>query len=155
MIDTRARLAWPRCVEGMRWSGNGCTGVPQLLSYGQAQALARQRWQAEGVRWRLPRVNELRRLVNRQALPPSVDTQLFPAMPATGCGRARPASTPTPSTLRLRQRGVTRRRGREQHDSAAKLGRGHGQRRGARRRRQGHAAACAAGAAGTLSLFTT
>ena len=40
VIDTRARLAWPRCVEGMRWSGNGCTGVPQLLSYGQAQALA-------------------------------------------------------------------------------------------------------------------
>ena len=81
VIDTRARLAWPRCVEGMRWSGNGCTGVPQLLSYGQAQALARQRWQAEGVRWRLPRVNELRRLVNRKAQPPSVDTQLFPAMP--------------------------------------------------------------------------
>ena len=58
VIDTRARLAWPRCVEGMRWSGNGCTGVPQLL-----------------------RLNELRRLANRKALPPSVDTQLFPAMP--------------------------------------------------------------------------
>ncbi len=81
VLDTRARLAWPRCVEGMRWTGKGCAGVARLLTYGEAQALARQRWKTEGVRWRLPRVNELRRLVNRQAQPPSVDTQLFPAMP--------------------------------------------------------------------------
>ena len=81
VIDTRAHLAWPRCVEGMVWNGSACRGVAQLLTYGEAQALARKRWQADGVRWRLPRVNELRRLVNRKAQPPSVDTQLFPAMP--------------------------------------------------------------------------
>ena len=81
VIDQRARLAWPRCVEGMTWTGNACRGVPRLFTYGEAQALVRSRWKAEGVRWRLPRVNELRRLVNRKALPPSVDTQLFPAMP--------------------------------------------------------------------------
>ncbi|HQQ69927.1 MAG TPA: DUF1566 domain-containing protein [Alicycliphilus sp.] len=81
VLDTRAHLAWPRCVEGMRWNGTACTGVAQLFTYGEAQALARQRWQADGVRWRLPRVNELRRLVNRKAQPPSVDRELFPAMP--------------------------------------------------------------------------
>ena len=81
VVDPRSRLAWPRCVEGMRWNGHTCTGMAELFTYGEAQALARKRWQAEGVRWRLPRVNELRRLVNRKALPPSVDTQLFPAMP--------------------------------------------------------------------------
>jgi len=81
VIDQRARLAWPRCVEGMTWSGSACRGVPRLLTYGEAQALVRKRWQAEGVRWRLPRVNELRRLVNRTAQPPSVDLRLFPAMP--------------------------------------------------------------------------
>lgn len=81
VIDQRARLAWPRCVEGMAWNGKTCRGVPQLLTYGEAQALARKRWQAEGVRWRLPRVNELRRLVNRAVQPPTVDLRLFPAMP--------------------------------------------------------------------------
>jgi len=81
VIDTQSRLAWPRCVEGMSWTGSTCMGTPRTFTHAQAQALARQRWQAEGVRWRLPRVNELRRLVNRKALPPSVDTQLFPAMP--------------------------------------------------------------------------
>ena len=81
VLDPYTGLAWARCVEGMRWNGKACTGVAQLLTYGEAQALARKRWQADGVRWRLPRVNELRRLVNRKALPPSVDTQLFQAMP--------------------------------------------------------------------------
>lgn len=81
VIDQRARLAWPRCVEGMTWTGNACRGVPRLFTYGEAQALVRSRWKAEGVRWRLPRVNELRRLVNRSTRPPSVDRQLFPAMP--------------------------------------------------------------------------
>lgn len=81
VIDTRARLAWPRCVEGMSWNGSACSGAPRLLNHGEAQALAHKRWQAEGVRWRLPRVNELRRLVNRQTQPPSVDQRLFPAMP--------------------------------------------------------------------------
>ena len=81
VIDTQARLAWPRCAQGMQWTGATCTGVALRYTYGEAQALVRQRWKDEGVRWRLPRVNELRRLVNRKALPPSVDTQLFPAMP--------------------------------------------------------------------------
>ena len=46
-----------------------------------AQALARSRWQAEGVSWRLPRVPELRRLVDRTRQPPIVDPILFPATP--------------------------------------------------------------------------
>lgn len=81
VIDTQARLAWPRCAEGMRWTGNSCTGVALRYTYGEAQALVRQRWKEEGVRWRLPRVPELRRLVNRAARPPALDPQLFPNAP--------------------------------------------------------------------------
>lgn len=81
VIDQRTRLAWPRCVEGMQWNGKGCTGEPQLMTYAQAQALATARWKADGVRWRLPRVNELRRLVDRSTKPPAVNPQLFPDAP--------------------------------------------------------------------------
>jgi len=81
VIDPRARVAWARCVEGMRWNGRTCAGVARQLTYGEAQALVRQRGQADGVRWRLPRVNELRRLVDRKAEPPTLDTQLFPGAP--------------------------------------------------------------------------
>ena len=80
-IDQRAQLAWPRCVHGMRWNGRTCTGQPLLLTYTEAAALATARWKAEGVRWRLPRVNELRRLVNKRADPPGIDPELFPNAP--------------------------------------------------------------------------
>ena len=81
IIDQRARLAWMRCAEGMQWSGTGCTGRPLLLDRSQANARAKERSQSDGLRWRLPRVNELRRLVNKNAMPPGPDTQLFPSAP--------------------------------------------------------------------------
>jgi len=81
VLDERARLAWPRCVEGMQWTGRSCAGEARLFTYSQAQALAQARWKAEGVRWRLPRVPELRRLVDRTRQPAIVDPVLFPATP--------------------------------------------------------------------------
>ena len=81
VIDTRSHLAWDRCVAGMHWDGRTCTGRAQWLTFAQAKALAEARWKAEGVRWRLPRVPELRRLVDRSANPPAVDAALFPNAP--------------------------------------------------------------------------
>lgn len=81
VIDLRARLAWPRCVEGMQWSGTTCTGTPKRMDYAEATALANARWKAEGVRWRLPRAPELKRLVDKTARPPGPNPALFPAGP--------------------------------------------------------------------------
>lgn len=81
VTDTRTRLVWARCVEGMHWDGKQCAGEPQRLSFAQASALAQQRAKAEGLRWRLPRVNELSRLVDRAATPPGPDPRLFPQAP--------------------------------------------------------------------------
>jgi hypothetical protein len=82
VIDVQTQLAWPRCVEGMSWNGKTCTGSPRLLTHAQAQALAAQRWKAEGVGWRLPRVNELKRLVDKAAKPSGLNPRLFPNAPA-------------------------------------------------------------------------
>ena len=81
VLDRRAGLAWPRCVEGMQWNGKTCTGKPLLLDRSQANALASERWKAEGVGWRLPRVPELQRLVDRTLSPPGLHPVLFPAAP--------------------------------------------------------------------------
>lgn len=81
VIDVRAQLAWPRCVEGTQWTGKTCTGTPLLLDRAEAAALATARWKADGVPWRLPRAAELQRLVNKSANPPGIDTRLFPAAP--------------------------------------------------------------------------
>lgn len=81
VLDSRTRLAWARCVEGMHWNGKTCTGQRQLLDRAQASALVNARAKAEGLGWRLPRVNELRRLVDKKANPPGLPPLLFPAAP--------------------------------------------------------------------------
>lgn len=81
VIDARSRLVWQRCVEGMRWDGRQCGGEAQLFSLAQAGALVQQRTKADGLRWRLPRVPELRRLVDRAAKPPGPDARYFPQAP--------------------------------------------------------------------------
>lgn len=81
VIDIHAKLAWPRCAEGMRWDGRTCQGEPQRLTYAKATALARERRQAAGVPWRLPRLTELRRLVGRASNPTGLDAELFPGAP--------------------------------------------------------------------------
>ncbi|MBP6375836.1 MAG: DUF1566 domain-containing protein, partial [Giesbergeria sp.] len=52
-----------------------------LLDRSEAAAMAQARAKAEETRWRLPRVNELRRLVDKKANPPGIPPLLFPAAP--------------------------------------------------------------------------
>lgn len=78
VIDVHAKLAWPRCAQGMRWDGKTCTGQAQRVSYAKATALARARRQADGAPWRLPRLTELRRLVGGAGNPTGLDPVLFP-----------------------------------------------------------------------------
>jgi hypothetical protein len=81
VLDTGARLAWARCVEGMRWTGKTCAGTPLLLTRADASVRATERWTAHGTGWRLPRVPELQRLVDRTLNPARVNPRLFPAAP--------------------------------------------------------------------------
>ena len=82
VIDRRTTLVWPRCVEGMRWSGKTCVGEPLRLSHAEAQALVAARRKAEGLPWRLPRVTDLRKLMTHTDGPRrSLDPTLFPTAP--------------------------------------------------------------------------
>ena len=81
MIDTRAKLAWARCAEGMDWNGKACTGSAEVFNYKQAQTHAAERSKAEDQRWRLPRVNELKRLLDRSSKPQGLNPTLFPNAP--------------------------------------------------------------------------
>ena len=81
VIDTRAKLAWPRCAEGMSWNGKTCSGQAEVFSYKQAVTHAAERSKAENLRWRLPRVNELKRLLDRSSKPQGLNPELFPNAP--------------------------------------------------------------------------
>ena len=79
VLDLRARLAWQRCVHGMEWRNQHCQGTAKRLSYGQAQKLAQSQRLVDGLGWRLPRSNELRR-INLQAISGQA-AALFPNTP--------------------------------------------------------------------------
>ena len=81
IIDTRSRLAWARCVEGMFWNGKTCSGQRRLLDRAEANAVAQARAKAEQTPWCLPRVNEQGRLIDEKGNPPGIPPVLFPAAP--------------------------------------------------------------------------
>lgn len=80
--DDRTGLVWARCVAGMEWNGSTCTGQPRLMTRGEASAHAGERALAESLGWRLPRVVELQRLVDKNARQPGLPPKVFPAAPA-------------------------------------------------------------------------
>jgi hypothetical protein len=80
VIHVKSGTAWKRCAEGMNWTGKACAGQALLLTQADALALASEA-QADGVRWRLPRVTELQRLARRGGSPPGLDADLFPGGP--------------------------------------------------------------------------
>ena len=81
VIDLRAKLAWSRCAEGMEWNGKACSGTAEVFNYKQAMSYAAERSKAEGQRWRLPRVNEFKRLLERNTKPQGLNPTLFPNAP--------------------------------------------------------------------------
>jgi Protein of unknown function (DUF1566) len=81
VIDQKARMAWPRCAEGMPWNGKTCTGKPKLMTHSEAKVHVAARAKADGVAWRLPRAQELRHMLERTSLARGLDPVLFPAAP--------------------------------------------------------------------------
>jgi len=62
LMQRSTGLLWSRCVVGMRWNGRNCVGQPLWVDLAQAQAMARQRAQTDGLPWRLPHQRELLQL---------------------------------------------------------------------------------------------
>lgn len=82
VTDRATKLVWSRCVEGMQWNGQNCTGTARLVTHAEALSLARARAKEEGLSWRIPRVKELQHLVGEaRRLASGADT-LFPGRPS-------------------------------------------------------------------------
>lgn len=100
IVDARSGLIWSRCVEGMSWDGKTCKGTALKLTLGEAQARASQRKKAEELPWRLPRVMDLKRLMDGQPGTDGIDAKLFPAAPGemhwTGTANVRAPGTINP-----------------------------------------------------------
>lgn len=89
-----AVLVWRRCVEGMAWDGNTCTGTPLTLTHEEALQYAAQQAAATGVAWRVPSVKELNWIVDREEPAPPIKHFVFPNTPG------RPTWTSSPEVRR-------------------------------------------------------
>jgi hypothetical protein len=81
VVDDVNHLAWRRCVEGMSWDGQTCTGTFRRFTWQGALARARQQSQGTGTTWRVPTVKELGTLIAPGIVGPTIDGKLFPGTP--------------------------------------------------------------------------
>lgn len=65
-------LTWKRCAEGQTWAGSTCSGTAKTYSWDQANALSN----SSG--WRLPRIDELVTIVERDNYKPAINATIFP-----------------------------------------------------------------------------
>jgi hypothetical protein len=79
--DTRTGLTWQRCSVGMTWNDRqGCTGRQTLMGLKEALKAA----ETAGPGWRVPSINELYSLIDKQCGKPPVDAKVFPDLRSTG-----------------------------------------------------------------------
>jgi hypothetical protein len=82
-------LIWKRCSEGQTWDGITCQG--SVANYRWEEAFQRadevnagsQGWNAGQTDWRIPNQKELRSIVERACVMPSINTAQFPATPSS------------------------------------------------------------------------
>ncbi len=76
-------LMWKVCSEGQTWADGNCTGT--ILTYNWQEALQRpQTLNAVGgysnnTDWRLPNINELLSIVEKQCYEPAINETIFPS----------------------------------------------------------------------------
>ncbi len=79
-------LVWKRCAEGQTWDGSTCQGTAGSYTWQQAfqQADAvNAAGYAGQTDWRVPNLKELRSIVERGCVNPSINLTQFPATPAS------------------------------------------------------------------------
>lgn len=82
-FDKTTGLVWRRCSEGTSWRNSaGCIGSAKLMSLDEAKSLATQ----FGNGWRVPTIDELYSIVEKNCRQPAIDPVVFPGVQDQGEG---------------------------------------------------------------------
>lgn len=92
VLDTRSRLMWTRCLLGATWNGTTCEGKASSYGWRQAQELAENSTYADFNDWRVPTLEELKSLADKEtAVPmvkiPNINQTVFPTPSCQGATR--------------------------------------------------------------------
>lgn len=93
--DKVTGLIWQRCLQGMNWNGNTCTGTATTHNWQAALDLARTAAASTAATgtasaWRLPNNTELFSLAERACFTPAINSNWFPATSAARVWSASP-----------------------------------------------------------------
>lgn len=81
--DKKTGLIWRRCVEGMVYSGDTCTGAARHFTFNEALQHAAAEASRTGLGWRVPVKDELASIIDQSHSNQAIDTTTFPATPLT------------------------------------------------------------------------
>ncbi len=74
-LDLTTELIWSRCSLGTAWKkGMGCIGAPKAMTLEEARGHV----QKLGKGWRIPTIEELQGIVERECSKPAIDSAVFP-----------------------------------------------------------------------------
>jgi hypothetical protein len=79
-VDKRTGLMWFRCNVGEFWYNGSCRGSMQRVSWYQAKVVAEEATSGGYEDWRLPTVDELKGLVEKNCVNPAVNPYVFPSV---------------------------------------------------------------------------
>ena len=82
VADKTRGLIWRRCAEGMEYSGGTCTGTASEFTYNDALQHAAAQASRTGKAWRVPNLDELFSISDKNFGSPTIDTIAFPATPS-------------------------------------------------------------------------
>lgn len=71
IVDTRSDLMWSRCLIGATWNGITCQGTATIYHWQQIQQTVKTINYAGYHDWRIPTLDELKLLTNRETMIPT------------------------------------------------------------------------------------
>lgn len=87
LIDTASKKIWLRCPVGMSWDGSSCAGQSHTYTWNDSlDVIGEYNAKKVGGRsnWRLPTVEELNSIVEKQCFKPAINLEAFPYSPESG-----------------------------------------------------------------------
>ena len=81
VTDTGTKLVWQRCAVGQKWDGKTCAGKPTKLTLSKAREIGASA-ATPGLKWRVPKLDELTTLIERKRKKPAIDVAIFPGTPS-------------------------------------------------------------------------
>lgn len=88
VTDTQTGLMWKKCSEGQIWDSatNGCGGSSASYTWEAAMERAEEVNAGEAALghddWRVPDINALRSIIEKQCTEPAINLAVFPATPS-------------------------------------------------------------------------